>query len=62
MTVKELLNKYDFYDYDKTGFESFAVFFPKDDFEKAKSFDKMILKRQKVSILIILIQSKIIRS
>ena len=39
MTVKELLNKYDFYDYDKTGFESFAVFFPKDDFEKAKSFD-----------------------
>lgn len=27
MTVKELLNKYDFYDYDKTGFESFAVFF-----------------------------------
>ena len=36
MTVKELLNKYDFYDYDKTGFESFAVFFPKDDFEKAK--------------------------
>lgn len=51
MTVKELLNKYDFYDYDKTGFESFAVFFPKDDFEKAK-----------VSILIILIQSKIIRS
>ena len=39
MTVKELLNKYDFYNYDKTGFESFAVFFPKDDFEKAKSFD-----------------------
>lgn len=39
MTVKELLEKYDFYNYEKTRFESFAVYFPKGDLEKAKAFD-----------------------
>ena len=29
MIVKELLEKYDFYNFEKTRFEGFAVYFPK---------------------------------